>query len=66
VATARERYSRNEPVPAGARPRSSAAGPELLAGVSHFFGSFTAGPTTTGLTTGAVGFSAMLSVGGAM
>lgn len=42
------------------------AGPQVLVGKSHFFGSFTAGPTTMGLVTDAVGFSAMLSVGGAM
>ncbi len=43
-----------------------AAGPQVLVGVSHFFGALTAGPTTTGLTTDAICVSAMLSVGGAM
>lgn len=43
-----------------------AAGPQVLVGASHFFGSLTAGPTTMGLVTDAIGFSAMLSLGGAM
>jgi hypothetical protein len=43
-----------------------AAGPQVLVGASHFFGSLTAGPTTMRLVTDAVGFSAMVSLGGAM
>ena len=41
-----------------------AAGTQVMVAASHFFGAFTAGPTTMGLTSHAVGASAMLSLGG--
>jgi hypothetical protein len=43
-----------------------AAGAQAMVGPSHFFGAFTAGPTTMGLTSDAVGFTAILSAGGAL
>jgi hypothetical protein len=41
-----------------------AAGPQFLAYASNFFGSVTAGPTTMGLVSKSVGWTALLSVGG--
>jgi hypothetical protein len=49
---------------ANGRTWDFAAGPQFLAYSGPFFGSLTAGPTTTGLVTNNVGFTAMLSVGG--
>jgi hypothetical protein len=42
-----------------------AAGPQLVAFVDRFYGSLTAGPTTMGLLSTDIGWSAMFSVGGA-
>jgi len=41
-----------------------AAGPQVVAFVDRFYGSMTAGPTTVGLLSTDVGWSAMLSIGG--
>jgi hypothetical protein len=41
-----------------------AAGPQAIAVFDRFYGSMTAGPTTTGLLTGDIGWTAMVSVGG--
>lgn len=39
---------------------------QILVGDGHFFGAFTAGPTTMGLISDSVGVTAMLSAGGAI
>jgi hypothetical protein len=41
-----------------------AAGPQLVIGSGSFYGALTAGPTTEGLLTNAVGFTSVLSFGG--
>lgn len=41
-----------------------AAGTQVMVAMSRFFGAFTAGPTTMGLTSNSVGASAILSFGG--
>jgi hypothetical protein len=41
-----------------------AAGPQVFVGSDAFYGVVTAGPATMGLTSAAVGFSAVLAVGG--
>jgi hypothetical protein len=43
-----------------------ATGAQVTVGPSHFFGAFTAGPTTMGLTSDTVGFTAILTAGGAL
>jgi hypothetical protein len=50
----------------GNRNGDFAAGPQILVGSSRFFGAFTAGPASMGITDRdrAVGWSAMLSLGG--
>jgi hypothetical protein len=47
----------------GGRTWDFAAGPQLLVGQSHFFGSLTAGPATMGVASG-IGWTAIASVGG--
>jgi len=49
---------------ANGRSWDFAAGPQFLAYASNFFGAVTAGPTTMGLMSENVGWTAMLSVGG--
>jgi hypothetical protein len=49
---------------ANGRSWDFAAGPQLLAFSGPFFGAITAGPTTMGLVSKNVGFTAMISVGG--
>jgi hypothetical protein len=41
-----------------------AAGPQVLVGSDHFYGSFTTGPSTMGLTSDSVGATALLAFGG--
>lgn len=43
-----------------------AAGGQVMVGAEHFFGAFTVGPSTMGLTTDSIGITAMLSAGGAI
>ncbi len=47
----------------GGRTWDFAAGPQLIVGQSHFFGSLTAGPATMGVASG-IGWTAIASVGG--
>jgi hypothetical protein len=51
----------------GNRTWDFAAGPQVILGTGHFFGSLTAGPTTMGLTTpDTIGWTAMVAAGGVM
>jgi hypothetical protein len=60
---ARLRLSGPRSLPNG-RSWDFAAGPQVMAGFGNFFVSTTAGPSTVGLLSKAVGWTAMLAVGG--
>jgi hypothetical protein len=60
---ARARLSGPRTLPNG-RTWDFAVGPQALLGLDNFYGSFTAGPTTSGLTSSNVGWAVMAAVGG--
>jgi hypothetical protein len=60
---ARARLSGPRTLPNG-RTWDFAAGPQAVLGLDNFYGSLTAGPTTSGLTSSNVGWVAMAAVGG--
>jgi len=60
---ARYRLSGDAPL-VGGRSGDFAGGPQVLFGSGHFFGAFTAGPTTTNVFSG-LGWTAVATIGGA-